>query len=1138
MSEPETIWSGWTGLLTSTRVSSLSQVKTVTFGEQYRAEQRLQQRIEDEHRVLEILRNHYPRLYRGDADLVLDDSELESLQRTVLDDVGGYSLKHRNNFLVRGLTLGVKKLGWQMSVPAPMTVDQTEPSFFTPRAYERFSEYKKLYEAFWQDLHAPVEGTEDVRQRIEAGQLLFSCLMDSSWLSKHWFDRLPEAIRAGASLHDEIVWLNLGQEYAQLSSDSMDRRRRFFPAPVTQLLLQRWYKNWSNSWPKEPGREHFVSAATLLKMYTDRVATASGLRKWTRSQLISMAEIAGAHHLPGVLVHYLRSPELGTPIPEANWLRLISGKLVEGATKASESDEFSTPRRAMAIDPSEDPAGFPDQFVLFGELKRSVDKKRPGTAKHLEKAKILANLSAFKKDQRLTPILQLLTAWAYALVSNGGIANRGLNPASVVRYLDWIGKPLIAQANALISPAELDGDEWQAIYDNCLATSKGQPGEIAGRLADFHDFLQVNYGVPDVELDSAGGPRRVDARLVTPKEYDDAKRLLRQHHDSELGEILELILILAYRCGLRRREAWSRLLNDFDGLDNPVISRVEMIVRPTKWSGIKSWAGVRRLPLWLLLTDEEFGKLESYYQRRKARIVGRGTNHPLIAQDMMSGAPCDEKLVFDSITKTLRFVTGDDFIRFHHLRHSFVSITFLRLMETKHHRVIPDEWVCGDHGQRLVPQRDKPLINCVSAAYACNAIELLSMWSGHSSPAETLRSYSHLLDWLVRSYLWDRRNPELSVDSQAALLGKTSEAVERYRNRKKVKRLFHATDVCKVFVQQWPKTTLKKLPRFLAKPRKEMPVEEPVITSVRKVSLMSAYELAYRSLEMVKDLSGGEHPRGLENAAALTKVPMAEAIRWMNNAGILASLRSSRKREMTKEKAKAGPIAPKSRLSTGTDKVKRDPQMKDPSRRWPELPNFVAPPNTPAARRYCASWYEKLLDWAEQEPIRAHVAMIIVIAHSQRSRARIKVREVERQICYSALLKILHLGSRRRLEVRIAPGRDKKQARRYWAERFDLPISSVWVKEVTDPEVNMRRYRNGRVHLEVIEPEELLRYSETEDGEAGRKKHNSFWEALRFAIMSALIVTADLSAFGDLEKIAFRGKSSLSLAQLLDRLDM
>lgn len=1111
MSEHVTIWSGWTGLLTSTRVSSLNEGKAVTFGEQYRAEQRLRQRIEDEQRVIDILRNHDPRLYRGDADVVLDDSELESLRRRVLDDVGGYSLKHRNNFLVRGLTLGIKQLDWQMNVPAPMTVDQTESSFFTPQAYERFSEYKKLYEAFWQDLHCPVEGAEEVCQRIEAGQLLFSCLMDSSWLSKHWFDRLPEAIRAGASLNNGLVWLDLGQEHTQFSSDSMDKRRRFFPAPVTQLLLQRWYSNWKNSWPREPGREHFVSAATLLKMYTHRLANASGFRKWPRSQLISMAEIAGAHHLPGVLVHYLRSPELGTPIPESNWLRLVSGKIVEGPSNHSENDKIDTPRRALAIEPSDEHAGFPDQFTLFGKLKRTVDKKQPGTAKHLEKARILANLRSFKDDQSLTPILQLLTAWAYALISNGGISSQGLNPASVVRYLDWIGTSLIAQAHALMSPADLDGDEWQAIYDNCLATSKGQPGEIAGRLADFHEFLQANYGVPDAELDSTGGQRRVDARLVTPKEYDEAKRLLRQTPDAELGEILELTLILAYRCGLRRREAWSRLLNDFDGLDNPMISRVELIVRPTKWSGIKSWAGVRRLPLWLLLTDEEFGKLESFYQRRKARVVGRGTNHTLIAQDMMSGTPCDENLVFTSITSTLKFVTGDDFIRFHHLRHSFVSITFLQLMETNHHRVIPDEWVRGDHGQPLAPQRDRPLMDCVTAAYACNAIELLSMWSGHSSPAETLRSYSHLLDWLVRSYLWDRRNPELSVDSQAALLGKTSEAVERYRNRKKVKRLFHASDVCKVFVGQWPKTTLKKLPKFITKQRKGMPLDEPKITTVRKVNLMSAYELAYRSLEMVKDLSGGERPRGLEDAAAMTKVPMATAIRWMNNAEILALLRSSRKREMTKEKVKAGPIAPRSRLSTDTKDVKRDLPMKDPSRGWPELPVFIAPPRTPIGRKYAANWYEKLVDWAEREPEPARMAMKIAVEHSQRSRARVKVRAVDKQIRFCKLLKVIQLGSRCRLEVRVAPGRDKNQIRGYWASQFDLPKSALWINEIQAPEARMERYHYGRIHLSVVEPEELLRYSESEDGESGRKTHDSFWEALRFAIISAL-VTADLSA--------------------------
>jgi len=1110
MTSENQLWEGWVKLTTSKRARHSGPSGEFLFGDEYRTQQRLQHRIDDETKVLDRLRESHPSLYRGDCGIVLSDEDVAQLQKEVVEDVGGYSLRNRHNFLVRGLALGCKELQWQVNVPDPINVDLAEPSLLSPESFADGKDGRLLYDAYRVDLRANTGAKTLESQRREAGQLLFSCLMDSACLSRFWFDVLPESIRRGVSVHGKLAWLELGQELERHATDSRDRRRRFFPAPLTQLLLQRWYERWHHDWPKEAINQRYVSAKTLLLEYTDTLSKPLGLPKACRVRLVSMAETEAAKLIPGTLIHYLRSADLGVPITEENWLRLVSGKRIKSAGHFEDNRTSEIPDKALAITSMDPGVDCPDQLQLLYRIKRTINKKRAGTKKPLEKSKILVALKAFTQANILTPVLQLLSAWAYALVDSGGINGKGLRPASVVRYLDWIGTPLVVQSGALMSPESMDSDDWQAIYDNCLASAIGKTGDVAGRLLEFHEFIRVNYGAPAVELDGVAGQRQVDASVLTPREYDTAKRMLRQSRKGDLSEVLELVLILGYRCGLRRGEAWSRLVKDFDGFENSVVSRVELLVRPNKWSGIKSWSGTRRLPLWLLLDEQEMALLESFYRRRKDRMVGSGTNQALFAQDMTSGAPFDEGEVFGVITDTLKSVSGDNRIRFHHLRHSFVSFTFLRLMETERQKHLPAQWVSGDQSQALLPVGVTPLARQISSTDSFSPLGQISMWAGHASPQETCRSYSHLLDWLVRSYLWKRRNPKLPIEEQAALLGKSEEAVEKRRQREKVKEQFFAEDVCGLFIGQWRKTTLRKLPVLMDNlPDEAFDQTTPQVPASPKERLMAAYELAYQAEELVFDLSGQHYPRGLEAAADKLKVPLETALRWMNNAKILMETRSSRKRRLTAEKASSGPIAPRSRLSTGTDDVRRSLDQKDTSRGLPELRNFIAPPRTPLSRRYAAFWYEKLLEWEERESKAAKQAMLIVLQHAQRTRARVKVRAINKQVQFAELLKVLGLTAQLKLEVRILPGVDKKKIRSYWANRFGLSASAVSFNQVSDPETRYGEY--GRPHLLVSELKHLIKFSEGEDGEEqNRKTHDAFWESLRFVTMSALVVTGNL----------------------------
>jgi len=237
MTSDNQLWEGWVKLTTSKRARHSDPSGEFLFGDEYRTQQRLQHRIDDETKVLDRLRESHPSLYRGDCGIVLSDEDVAQLQKEVVEDVGGYSLRNRHNFLVRGLALGCKELQWQVNVPDPINVDLAEPSLLSPESFADGKDGRLLYDAYRVDLRANTGAKTLESQRREAGQLLFSCLMDSACLSRFWFDVLPESIRRGVSVHGKLAWLELGQELERHATDSRDRRRRFFPAPLTQLLL-------------------------------------------------------------------------------------------------------------------------------------------------------------------------------------------------------------------------------------------------------------------------------------------------------------------------------------------------------------------------------------------------------------------------------------------------------------------------------------------------------------------------------------------------------------------------------------------------------------------------------------------------------------------------------------------------------------------------------------------------------------------------------------------------------------------------------------------------------------------------------------------------------------------------------------
>jgi hypothetical protein len=141
-----------------------------------------------------------------------------------------------------------------------------------------------------------------------------------------------------------------------------------------------------------------------------------------------------------------------------------------------------------------------------------------------------------------------------------------------------------------------------------------------------------------------------------------------------LAELAWLLLTLAYRCGLRRMEVLKLNLNDlqFDG-------RAELLVRPTAARRLKTLSATRKLPLYALLTSEELTRLEQFWNTRYAEEQKSPFSDFLFAVPARGFTFVPQDMLFKLLHMVMREVTGDQTLRFHHLRHSFASRIFVQL---------------------------------------------------------------------------------------------------------------------------------------------------------------------------------------------------------------------------------------------------------------------------------------------------------------------------------------------------------------------------------------------------------------------------------------------------------------------------
>ncbi len=353
--------------------------------------------------------------------------------------------------------------------------------------------------------------------------------------------------------------------------------------------------------------------------------------------------------------------------------------------------------------------------------------------------------------------------FALHLVSTRSASGNILAPSTACSYLVMVAKRLGGRLGET-SPATLLDDTLEDLYKEILQDAdqegsfRGLRRRISKSLREFHHFLVVKHQHSPINerevLGIGKGLLPVDANLITWDEYERVMSVLPQTltrlHPTlpaitELGKALQLIFMLSFKCGLRRMEVLMLTCADFAEHDP-----TELLVRPSDARRLKTKSSTRKLPLYALLDESDRDALRLWKASRMS-----GVESTISHEKFLFGIPemgtdvITQDLVFPVIHEAMRSVTGDNSLHFHHLRHSFASWTFMRLM-------LADQCDITDilplHPKTTAVLADSQSFRnrlygreCMTRRHTYAVASLL----GHSGPEISLEHYIHTCDILL-----------------------------------------------------------------------------------------------------------------------------------------------------------------------------------------------------------------------------------------------------------------------------------------------------------------------------------------------------------------------------------------------------
>lgn len=589
--------------------------------------------------------------------------------------------------------------------------------------------------------------------------------------------------------------------------------RRWQPDPLTATLWSRIRPEQANDLlrpeasnaPDAQASDRVITArihGLLRDALNDRSVRDKHLLR-SLHQLLRMAQTVAHIELPAILATYSSRKLVSHSLQRDALRRLVEGVIPNAADPVFQNTPGPRLRESLPHT-SEDLES--SWLVTLRGLLNGKDHKS-----------IRAELAARVSRGDLTPFVHRIVDFADSLLAVRSRGGRLLSTATVSEITLRIARHMGCFLDDR-DPAELSAESLESIYIQMIEsisppvetqTATRMPGsaprarsDLARALMEFHRYMMARCNKSAIEdqgfLMAEAGLVVVDANIVSLEQYYAVLGAIESSWPAtdypERKQIATILVILGFRCGLRRLEALRLPAKDI--LSGPT---VELLIRPGEMRGLKSRNAIRRIPLGMLLTENELQKIEAWRNARGLR-GSTGSTHFLFGneREQLDVVP---QSIFEQINHILRGVTGDPTMHFHHLRHSFATWTWLRLMladlsdppDLFPHLEKTTAWLRDGKAFRKKSYR--------SGMPTRKHTFMLAQLLGHGSPATSMEHYVHMADWLL--YLYLQRSPMMRPrDALIALAsGRPRQTTKRWRSN---------CDSMAIPLRLWEKRRLKQ----------------------------------------------------------------------------------------------------------------------------------------------------------------------------------------------------------------------------------------------------------------------------------------------------------------------------------------
>ncbi|MFT6925493.1 MAG: integrase [Psychromonas sp.] len=493
-----------------------------------------------------------------------------------------------------------------------------------------------------------------------------------------------------------------------------------------------------------------------------------------------------------------------------------------------------------------------NQYI--SKLKKACSPNENG--KKVSSETVNIRLQTLLSLYNLEPWQQVFIQWL--IHKTHGCSAKTVNQYMLNQIKYWC---LMNTKYSLLQLSTVDLEEIYQEQINHHSTTKSQK-YYAGRLKELHAFA-----LPFLELPALsdnffyidGGKSHTRAGIVD--EYLFKALLKHIEQLSDLNNIdrlaIQTICIIGYRCALRMAELYKLKINN---LEDSATGWIE--IRPNNFGDNKTASGLRKLPLFPLLLEDEHKIVSEYLGYKKSLNLTKAS--PLLTMGEDIHCPFNMFTLSNYVGKVLRALSGEKHLVFYHLRHSCISRLQLILEHNDPKSLLPNFSPYSQEQTNII----KRLLFKAGLSYGYWEI---AAFAGHESPNTTFEHYFHLSDLLADPAYLEQKTSISLKEAQSQGLCSRRQFQALFKEKKKV-------------TQEDCATLLKKSLgiKDIAKEVKQVVIDGISLASQSGETIN--LNICYLVLEAI---SGGKR---IDTLAYRFRLKQSTIDKWLTNANYLKSL--------------------------------------------------------------------------------------------------------------------------------------------------------------------------------------------------------------------------------------------------------